>query len=224
MHQHGAMVLLIGLSGRLAIELEDGVTFDCHSALIDAGVRHRLDPQGERIASIYTEVDAPETHLLRSLYLQTNAIAVDLVKPSMRSFATQNAIFDFDLERILGIKQSSYQLEHFDPRINQCLALMNNAAYFDAKQAELAEHVCLSASRLNHVFKQSTGLAYQRYKLWSQLSYFMRDVQTTNSITASAHNSGFCDAAHLTNSYRKALGISPASLLKGLARFEVIVD
>ena len=37
-HRHAAPVLLLGLSGRLAVHLVPGCVETCHSALIDMGV------------------------------------------------------------------------------------------------------------------------------------------------------------------------------------------
>jgi len=219
-HQHGALVLLIGLSGRIRLHFQGGPSIDCYSALIDAGVAHSLDPQGERIATIYSEVSSPETLLLRSLYLQSQPYAFDVIKPSIFLHRSEQKILNFDLISMLGLNRLD-SLPSLDSRVVRCIELLNTPAYFSAGQIAIAEQVQLSASRLNHLFKQGTGVSYRRYRLWSQLAFFMRNVKCTNNLTESALNSGFFDASHLSNSYRKLFGISPAGLLKGLDHFEV---
>ncbi len=221
MHQHGALVLLIGLSGRIRLTFKDGRTIDCRSALLDADVAHSLDPQGELIMTIYSEVDAPETQLLRSLYLNKQPIAYDVVAPAMFLKHRQRSLFEFDLSSILGLDLNKFAEPRLEPRVSKCLQLLNDQSSRHRKQETIARELQLSPSRLNHLFKDSTGIAYRRYRLWAQLALFMRDVKNTNNVTTSALNSGFYDAAHLSNSYRKLLGISPAALLKDLGRFEV---
>lgn len=219
-HQHGALVLLIGLSGRIRLNFQGGPSLDCYSALIDAEVAHSLDPQGERIATIYSEVNSPDTLLLRSLYLQSQPYAFDIIQPSIFLYRSEQKILNFDLMAMLGLNRLD-SLQSIDSRVLRCIELLNTPASFPAGQIAIAEQVQLSTSRLNHLFKQSTGVSYRRYRLWSQLAFFMRNVKGTNNLTESALNSGFFDASHLSNSYRKLFGISPAALLKGLDRFEV---
>lgn len=220
MHRHGAPVLLIGLSGRIRIQLAEGPSVDCHNALIDAEVAHRLDPQGERLASIYCEVHSAEAQWLRATWLRGSPAVFDLIPPSRYRHGREQPILNLELDRLLdsGWTPGNFRLDH---RVSRCIEMLNTPDLFSERQARLAEQVHLSPSRLNHLFKQSTGVSYRRYRLWSQLLHFMRDVSRSNDLTRSALDSGFSDAAHLSNSYRKVLGISPAALLRGLDRFEV---
>ena len=66
-HRHAAPVLLLGLSGRFRLLLPKGREESCHSALIDAGVEHVFDPQGERVALMYLEPDAPSSACTASI-------------------------------------------------------------------------------------------------------------------------------------------------------------
>ncbi len=133
---------------------------------------------------------------------------------------SEDKILNFDLISMLGLNRLD-SFPSLDSRVERCIELLNTPEYFPAGQVAIAEQVQLSASRLNHLFKQATGVSYRRYRLWSQLAFFMQNVKCTNNLTESALNSGFFDASHLSNSYRKLLGISPAALLKGLDHFEV---
>lgn len=219
-HQHGSLVLLIGLSGKIRLNFQGGPTIECHSALIDPDVAHSLDPQGERIATIYTEVNSPETLLLRSLYLQSQPYVFDIIKPSIFLHRSKQHILNFDLTAMLGLHKLN-TAPSIDPRVAHCIELLNTQTNIAAGQVAVADHMQLSASRLNHLFKQSTGVSYRRYRLWSQLAFFMRNVKVTDNLTESALNSGFYDASHLSNSYRKMFGISPAALIKSLDHFDI---
>ena len=70
----------------------------------------------------------------------------------------------------------------------------------------------LSQSRFMHIFTQSTGVALRPYILWLRLQRACCDLMAGASVTAAAHNAGFSDAAHLTRTFRRMLGMTPTDL------------
>jgi AraC-like DNA-binding protein len=70
----------------------------------------------------------------------------------------------------------------------------------------------LSQSRFMHVFTESMGTPLRPYVLWLRLQRACCDLMAGASITAAAHNAGFSDAAHLTRTFRRMLGMTPTDL------------
>src|SRR5215472_8403346 len=70
----------------------------------------------------------------------------------------------------------------------------------------------LSPSRFMHVFTESTGVALRPYILWLRLQGACCDLMAGASVTAAAHSAGFSDAAHLTRTFRRMLGMTPTDL------------
>jgi AraC-like DNA-binding protein len=70
----------------------------------------------------------------------------------------------------------------------------------------------LSPSRFMHVFTESMGTPLRPYVLWLRLQRACCDLMEGASITAAAHNAGFSDAAHLTRTFRRMLGMTPTDL------------
>lgn len=70
----------------------------------------------------------------------------------------------------------------------------------------------LSQSRFMHVFTESMGTPLRPYILWLRLQRACCDLMAGASITAAAHNAGFSDAAHLTRTFRRMLGMTPTDL------------
>ena len=70
----------------------------------------------------------------------------------------------------------------------------------------------LSPSRFMHVFTESTGVALRPYILWLRLQRACCDLMAGASVTAAAHSAGFSDAAHLTRTFRRMLGMTPTDL------------
>jgi AraC-like DNA-binding protein len=70
----------------------------------------------------------------------------------------------------------------------------------------------LSPSRFMHVFTQSVGVPLRPYILWLRLQRAACDLMSGANATEAAHNAGFADAAHLTRTFRRMLGVTPTDL------------
>lgn len=220
-HKHAAVVLLIGLSGPIRIELEGAVVLECRSALLDAGVNHVLDPCGQRMASVFFDLHQPFTQWLRFRYFQTAPYAFELIEQAVFQGSKEKQLLVRNWDSIFSAGFRFCDASRFDSRILECVSSMHLPEHFSDQQADFAQRVCLSASRLNHLFKENTGVSFRHYKLWSQLLHFMKTLTHSRNLLDAAHNSGFYDSAHLSNSYQKMLGIAPSSILKNLDRFEL---
>lgn len=220
-HKHAAVVLLVGLSGPISIEFEGGVRVDCRSAILDAGLNHALDPCGQRVASVFFALDQQFTQWLKFAFLHNQSYAFEVIDPAVIRKSKEQQIITRDWDSVFQCQPSTIYHHPFDPRILDCVTRLNLPEHFADKQADFAQRVYLSSSRLNHLFKQTTGVSFRHYRLWSQLLHFMRSLNRSKSMLDTAHSSGFYDSAHLSNSYQKMLGISPSSLIRKLDRFEV---
>lgn len=76
--------------------------------------------------------------------------------------------------------------------------------------SELAKKVCLSESRLAHLFKNETGIPFRKYVLWIRLKTAIGLVKNNNSITQSAYIAGFSDSAHFSKVYSETFGLKPS--------------
>ena len=70
----------------------------------------------------------------------------------------------------------------------------------------------LSQSRFMHVFTESMGVPLRPYILWLRLQRACCDLMGGGTVTAAAHKAGFSDAAHLTRTFRRMLGMTPTDL------------
>lgn len=220
-HKHAAVVLLIGLSGPIRIEFDGGAVLECRSALLDAGVNHVLDSCDQRIATVFFDLNQPLSQWLRFAYFQNTPYAFDLIEPAVYKQAKERRLLERDWQSLFSSPVNLDELGRFDARILDCVRRLHLPEHFSDQQPEFAQHASLSPSRLNHLFKENTGVSFRHYKLWSQLLYFMKSVNRSKNLLDAAHHSGFYDSAHLSNSYQKMLGIAPSSILRNLHRFEV---
>lgn len=78
----------------------------------------------------------------------------------------------------------------------------------------MAATVHLSPSRLRHLFVQETGTTYRGYVLWLRINRAVVEMMDGRSWTEAAHETGFADSAHLSRTFRRMFGISPAMLIR----------
>jgi AraC-like DNA-binding protein len=83
---------------------------------------------------------------------------------------------------------------------------------YDFSLKTLAAISGLSQSRFMHVFTVSTGVPLRPYILWLRVQRACCDLMAGASVTAAAHSAGFSDAAHLTRTFRRMLGMTPTDL------------
>jgi AraC-like DNA-binding protein len=101
------------------------------------------------------------------------------------------------------------------PRVKRVLRLIPERleTSSDVSLKGLAAIAGLSPSRLMHVFTESVGVALRPYILGLRLQRACAELMTGATITSAAYSAGFADAAHLTRTFRRRLGMNPTDLL-----------
>jgi len=100
------------------------------------------------------------------------------------------------------------------PRVNRVLRSilkrLENSS--DVSLKALAAISGLSPSRFMHVFTESVGIPLRPYILGLRLQRACSELQAGATVTSAACRAGFSDAAHLTRTFRRILGITPTDL------------
>ncbi|MBU1819040.1 MAG: AraC family transcriptional regulator [Gammaproteobacteria bacterium] len=219
-HCHAAPVLLMGLSGRFALHRGPGQVDTCHSALVDAGVQHLLDPCGEQVALMYLEPDSREARSLRGLFAQQGGVLLDVAVP-VRARSTMDArLRHFDLQALLHLPCSDGR--PLDPRVAHSLRTLRSPQ--DARLARdgLALGVQLSPSRFNHLFRAEMGVSLRSYRVWSQVRLALAGLAVSPRLTDAALHGDFSDSAHFSRMFRQTFGMTPSSVLKPLKEVVVV--
>ena len=82
----------------------------------------------------------------------------------------------------------------------------------DVSLKTLAAISGLSPSRFMHVFTESVGIPLRQYILSLRLQRACSELTAGATVTSAAFRAGFSDAAHLTRTFRRMLGITPTDL------------
>jgi AraC-like DNA-binding protein len=76
----------------------------------------------------------------------------------------------------------------------------------------VARAVHLSPDRFRHLFIEETGIALRPYVLWLRLERALAAYIAGRTLTEAAYAGGFADSAHLSRTFKRMFGISPASV------------
>lgn len=80
---------------------------------------------------------------------------------------------------------------------------------------DIASLFAVSVSRLEHLFKQETGMRLKNYLLMNKLKLAYQVVAKGENITEAAMYAGFSDSAHLAATAKKTTGISISTFFTG---------
>jgi len=88
----------------------------------------------------------------------------------------------------------------------------------DLSLTVLADIACLSPYHFSRSFKQSTGVGPQRYVIQRRLERAKRLLrQTHQPLALIAQEAGFADQSHLTQMFRREMGVTPGRFRAALA-------
>lgn len=211
-HAHHAVHLLVALSGSLRVS---GVADDVAGVFVPADVPHAIDGRGAVVLTVFIEpesatgVDVSRRWGSALQALDQDAVAA-LVPASVRTAPTPASVGAWLEEQV---RRGPIQMH---PRIRRLLAMLRERPLgeLDTSARALASSAGLSESRFLHVFKESTGTSLRRYLLWLRLQRAASLILTEQSLTAAAFSAGFSDAAHMTRTFRRLLGITPSALVQ----------
>lgn len=222
MHRHGAMIFVLSIGGQCQVELASSGRTCCRNALIDGGIKHRLLTAGEPVMAMYIESYHPLAMQLRRRYLPCAGVAFDpLTTPQSNAILSRQDPMSALLDHlsaiagtgIISVTSSARSTGIEDTRIMRALTLADQGVTL----SHSSRIVHLSESRLSHLFSQQLGISYQHYRLWRQAKRFLHALPSNGALTRYALDAGFSDGAHLSNTFRKLIGISPSEIVGSYA-------
>lgn len=125
-----------------------------------------------------------------------------------------------DFAEYLGIQRISKVI---DERIIKLLDLMKNCNCSDHTIDNFAKSVCLSSSRLSHLFREQIGVPLKSYILFHQLEKAFTALLNGTNITHAAMLAGFDSPSHFAATVKKWMGMSVSASIKDSEFLKVII-
>ncbi|OJJ19588.1 hypothetical protein BKI52_22535 [marine bacterium AO1-C] len=224
-HQHPAVQLVVGIDQPFLTKNKAGDWVECPNILVAPNHAHQCDASGMPILSLIVDQESLlGEHILHTTlqsqpwftYSEELLSALDLplileyIQQQNWKQIYQHIIHFFGLDTT-----TSPQAPDQDERIAVVLNYLKTHLQQEITTHTLTEVACLSESRLLHLFKTHVGLPIRNYILWLRIKTAVELIITQQyNLTQIAYEAGFADAAHMTRTFNKVLGVSPSMITK----------
>src|SRR5215510_6337552 len=220
-HRHHSVQLVMAMRGMLLVRGKPGDEWTtCGAVLVPPDAVHEIDARDTTVVIGF--VDA-ESELGAALCEQIGGHILCVPQsrvarwraalgPTPTEARVERWVRRELLRRRRGVK--------IRPGVNRVLTYLRGglAVAEDVSLDRLAGISGLSRSRFMHVFTESVGVPIRPYILWLRLQQASCELMYGANVTMAAQNAGFSDAAHLTRTFRRMLGVTPGELaLRGKA-------
>jgi len=222
-HKHYPLQINISFENKISANCKNHEPIYSNAVLIDSNVQHYCEVDNESI-SLFIEPETDEGKLLKNQYVKNpiNILPFDCIKYNSRLFnLTKNetiqnenhAVHTFN-EVLCSFINKDQKIIETDPRIKEILDLLPSIPDKKISVKDLAYSVCLSESRLIHLFKENIGIPIRRYLLWKRMLDALKIIKGGESLTMAAHLAGFSDYAHFSRTFKKSFGATVEKIFK----------
>jgi AraC family transcriptional regulator len=226
-HAHHGIQISLSLDGPTGkLLLRGGANnewSEFRAAIVMPNLRHEFDGLGGSVAQIFVEPETTQGRILLGRYAAADITALrsEMVDAAADFLGTQfregrnNQSLVATSQRIVNILAGVLPIQPTgDPRIAVAIDFISRRMTSEISLRDVAAAVHLSPSRLRHLFVQETGTPYRGYVLWLRINRAVAAMMDGRTWTDAAHETGFADSAHLSRTFRRMFGISPAMLIK----------
>lgn len=220
-HYHDTLQLVFDIDRTFLLKDEAHTWQEYSAAIIRAGQTHQLNSNGSIQLFIYLDRDSDYARQLTQKYLAekdiNNLDASNIRQLSNRFFKQLLVSYDCN-ELFNGCRIIFSHLIHLDntitrdPRIDAAIAFIIESKGKPIKIKDVAAHVCLSESRLRHLFTRQVGQPIQNFILWMRVVDSLNLILKGKRVDETAYATGFWDSSHMTRSYKELLGVAPGTI------------
>ncbi len=203
-HSHPVVEIISAINGTFSLQSNGQINDNLVFAIIDSNTEHKVFSKNCSIRMLMIE----SHNLTLTEFLDNKGVKFKNGVFSKTNLAKKNELFSEvkNLARTIDLKTP------LDTRIAESIKFIEeNELEYKNLISELTSKVCLSDSRLSHLFKEHIGISIKKYLVWNRLrqaiNLYLRE---NTNLTNVSVQSGFFDQAHLTNSFKNVLGVSPS--------------
>jgi len=192
-------------------------------AVIRPHCPHEFDGCGGSVAQVFVE---PETSAGRALMARFGSVDIsalsaadlgmvaELRRLRVQRGADNRALLEAARRFVAALAHSVAASPPANARIDAAVDFISRRLNSGIALADVAASVHLSPSRLRHLFVQETGSTYRGYVLWLRMNRAVAAMMVGRTWTEAAHEAGFADSAHLSRTFRRMFGVSPAMIVR----------
>lgn len=211
-HSHLALHLIIGLGAGIHCRIGDEC-FDTDAVFIMSDIPHTAySDSGEMLVFLFdpacqyaNDIDLKFLH--GGQYACLNKEQTEHIKELWDVHQTSMRDVDIAILEYLGLSRNSGR--KMDERIVEVLAILREMDEVPENAVDfLCSSVCLSKSRISHLFKENLGVSLSRYLSWEKMRKGYIHFQKYGNITDAAIMAGFDSPSHFAATCKRMFGIS----------------
>lgn len=216
-HAHHAMHFVIAADGELGVRAgASGLAVP--GVLTAPDVSHAIDAHDREILLVFVD---PESDAGSALSAALPGPVRSLDAADRAALYTRDAMALMQGEGDAWIRRAVARLgvevpaprPPLHPRVRRVLRhLRTLPSGADTSLETLAEVAQLSPGRLMHTFTESIGIPLRPYLAWLRLQRAAAEISRGTPLSSAAAASGFSDAAHMSRTFRRMLGMAPSML------------
>ena len=216
-HSHLAVHFIAGLDGPVHCVVS-GDSFDADAVFIASDVVHTAYAEtGDMLVFLFDTAgsiaeEAQKQYLCGRPYFCGDKETVEKLREIWKNNPPAQA--DSLITQLLGLDTVENTLR--DERISQVLEYLRSLDEVPEDiTAQLCAKVCLSPSRLSHLFKENVGISLHRYLAMDKMRKGYIHFQKYGNITESSMRAGFDSPSHFAATCKRMFGISFSEFVKG---------
>lgn len=217
-HRHLTAHLVCALSGTLKCFI-GSETVECDGVLIYPDIEHEIQATDRMLVFLFANT-SKITNLMEEKYLSGKSYAI-LSGEELKTIKSETLRGTDKLdERILkDLELYTTDIAQFDQRVHEVIEELEAAETISGDTIEnLSKAVCLSQSRLSHLFKRDIGISLNRYISFMKMKKAYEYVLDSESLTAAALHAGFDTSSHMAAACKRMFGISLSAFMKSQVR------
>ncbi|GAA3519325.1 helix-turn-helix transcriptional regulator [Aquimarina addita] len=203
-HSHPVVEVINAINGTFSLEVNGQIVENLVFAIIGCNIKHKVVSLDCNLRILMIE----SHNLLLSNFLNSKNITFE----NGAFLKTKFSLKDVLIAEIKNLANTKDLETPTDKRIAESIKFMEqNEIEYKNLISELTSKVFLSDSRLSHLFKEHIGISIKKYLVWNKLRQAINlYVSENTNLTDVSIQSGFFDQAHLSNSFKNVLGVSPS--------------
>ena len=217
-HAHLASHLIIGLNAALHCSVE-GKCLVTDAVFITSDVIHTAYSESGEMLVFLFDATSRYAEQIGCSYLKEDTFCslgkqqVDTVRNLWHTNSDSLKAADFFILDYLGLTRKN--TVETDDRVSETLKHIREMDEIPANAVScLCDHVCLSKSRLSHLFKDNLGISLSRYLAMEKMRKGYMHFQKYGNITEAAMHAGFDSPSHFAATCKRMFGISFSEFIR----------